>query len=586
MTLSPAVESFWTQLTQSGLTTAQQVKVLARKLQDEGVTTDATAARRLVELGHLTRFQADRLLEGRSRGFFFDQYKLLDLLGVGGMGWVYRSLHVDSGEIFALKVLLDRFRDDRGMVVRFEQEARAGMLFQHENIVRTFGCGSAGGLPYVVMEYFEGPSLLELLRMREHSRMGWERACDVARQSALGLHHIHKKGFVHRDIKPQNFLIDAKGTVKLLDFGLTMRHEGETGDEFSMAMIFGHECVGTTAFMAPEQAADSLSADARSDVYGLGCTLFAMLTGDTPFPYAETKSVLEGHRSEIPRNVCEIVPAIPAAVGEIVARMLAKSPADRYQTAADVAQALSVWSTKKPVRFDFAEILADRNKIARQKIAEMQKRQKSSTNAANSTVKPSAVSSVASTSATTMMPIVGLDQRSPAISSSIVRRDPFGFEHQPPIVVRKPDAPKVSVEKYSAGAINSQMALLPPNGGAAIPLLKDRFVIGRNHDCDLQIQDGSVSSRHCELKYDGQSWTLNDLNSRNGVRVNGENVITRTLQPGDTIIVGSSLRLKFIDRSGKSGFFASDRKRLMAAVALAVAALVTIAVFMSLWPPR
>jgi serine/threonine-protein kinase len=258
----------------------------------------------------------------------------MDLLGVGGMGWVYRATRVEAtegqatdgkaSEIVALKVLLDQFKNDQGMLARFEQECRAGLKFQHENIVRTLACGSAGGLPYVVMEYVEGPSLLELLRNREGCRLPWEQACDIARQAAKGLHHMHLAGFVHRDIKPQNLLIDRNGDVKLIDFGLSMRREGELGDEFSMAMIFGHECVGTAAYSSPEQAIDSLKSDARSDVYSLGCTLFAMLTGDTPFPYKDTNDVLKAHQREFARNVCNIVPSIPKVVGEIVAKMLMK----------------------------------------------------------------------------------------------------------------------------------------------------------------------------------------------------------------------------------------------------------------------
>lgn len=353
MVTSQAVESFWMQLTQSGLIPPREVRALARSLSSEGMVTDAAAARKLVELGHLTRFQADRLLEGRARGFFFDQYKLLDLVGVGGMGWVYRAENTETGEIFALKILLEQFKNDRGMIVRFEQEAQAGLKLQHENILRTYGFGSAGGLPYVVMEFIQGPSLLELLRLRERSRLPWEQACDVIRQTALAVHHVHHVGFVHRDIKPQNLLIDHAGHVKLLDFGLAMFRDNEKGDEFSMAMIFGHECVGTAAFMAPEQVADSLNADARSDVYSLGCTMYAILTGDTPFPYAETKEIVKAHQSQLARNVCDIVPSIPAPVGEIVARMLAKNPDDRFATAEDVARELSLWSKTSPVEFDF-----------------------------------------------------------------------------------------------------------------------------------------------------------------------------------------------------------------------------------------
>ena len=577
MAISQAVESFWKQLDQSGLIPARTVKVLARTLAEEGVDTDAVAARKLVEMGHLTRYQADRLLEGRSRGFYFDKYKLCDLFGVGGMGWVYRAENTENGEVVALKILLDHFKNDRGMVVRFEQEARTSSKFHHDNIVKTLGYGTAGGLPYVVMELVEGPSLLELLRLRERSRLPWEQACDIARQGALALSHVHQAGFVHRDIKPQNLLIDHAGHVKLLDFGLSMFCEGEEGDEFSMAMIFGHECVGTAAFMAPEQIVDSLKADARSDIYGLGCTLFAILTGDTPFPFSDTKDILKAHQFKTPRNVCEVVPSIPKDLGDFVARMLAKKPDDRFATAAEVATALSKWAVCSPVEFDFDKILSDRNKTAREKLAEFQRRQRSSTNSANSTAKTSATSSV-SASATGSMPIVGVDSRSPSVSSSIVRRDPYGFEHPPAIVLRQSSDSVDHRIAEPSRALKSGMVLIPLSGGAPVRLMKDCFVIGRAEDCDLQIHDASVSGHHCELQFDGHHWSLSDLNSRNGVRVNGDVVKSHLLESGDTIIIGSSLRLRFSDVNRDSAIAAKSRKRFILAILASVVVIATLVV--------
>jgi serine/threonine protein kinase len=576
MAISQAVESFWNQLDQSGLIPTRQVKVLARSLASEGVSTDAVAAKKLVELGHLTRFQAGRLLEGRSRGFFFDHYKILDLFGVGGMGWVYRAENTQNGKIVALKVLLDQFKNDRGMVVRFEQEARINSKFLHENIVHTFGYGTAGDLPYVAMELVEGPSILELLRLRERNRLPWEQACDIARQAALALHHVHSAGFVHRDIKPQNLLIDHLGVVKLIDFGLSMRKEGEEGDEFSMAMIFGHECVGTAAFMAPEQVVDSLTADARSDVYGLGCTLYAMLIGDTPFSFSDTKDILKAHQFKLPKNVCEIVPTIPVAVGEIVAKMLAKNPAGRFATAAEAADALSVCATRTPVEFDFQKILAERNKTAREKLAEFTRRQRSSPNASNSTARPGSTTS-ATGSQTGSMPTVGLNASSPSVSSSSVRRDPFGFENPPTMVLRKSDKSEDSRNGHTTKALLSGMVLLPLSGGAAVPLMKDRFVIGRGDDCDLQIQDPSVSTHHCELQFDGHQWALNDLNSRNGVRVNGDTIKKHLLRGGDTIIIGSSLRLRFSNLKGESSKVSTQRFLQVLSIIAATSVLIMIA---------
>jgi len=549
MTTSEAVESFWIQLAESGLVPAPQVESLARQFSNEEVTSDSEAARKLMQMGLLTRYQAERLLEGRSRGFFFDQYKLLDLLGVGGMGWVYRAAHTETGELFALKVLIDQFKNDHGMLARFDQEARAGLRFRHENIVRTYSCGSAGGLPYVIMEFVEGPSLLELLKLRERMRLPWEQACDIARQAALGLHVVHLAGFVHRDVKPQNVLIDHEGHVKLLDFGLAMFREGESGDEFSMAMIFGHECVGTAAFTAPEQATDSLSADARSDVYSLGCTLYAMLTGDTPFPYSDVDEVLKGHQTKVPRNVCEIVPSIPQPVGEIIAKMLAKKPEDRYATAKEVADALAVWGKCQPVEFDFARILKERTKSARDKLAAMRQRRRSPSGAANSTANPATISSVTTTSASDM-PEMGMNNR--LQSSSVARRDPFGFENPPAIRVRpSKTTPQSDQPAVDNNTPKSGMALLPLNGGEPILLPTNRLVIGRGGACDMQIQDQSVSSRHCEIQYDGKQWTIVDLNSRNGVRVNGDMITKHVLKRGDTIIIGNSLRLRFGDINDK-----------------------------------
>ena len=544
MTTSKSLDVFWKQVADSGLMDVQQVSSVARSLDAESLSTDAAAARKLVDLGFLTRFQADRLLEGKSRGFFFDQYKVLDLVGVGGMGWVYRANDRKTGQEAALKVLLDQFKNDQGMVVRFEQEARAGLKFDHPNLVRTFGHGTAGGLPYIAMEYMQGASLLELLRLRERSRLPYAQACEIARQAAAGLQHMHNAGYVHRDIKPQNLLVDHSGLVKILDFGLTMQHEGESGDEFSMAMIFGHECVGTAAFMAPEQAKDSLKADARADVYGLGCTLYAMLIGETPFPYIETKEILKAHRSQIPKRVSEIVPSIPQPVADIVAKTLQKKPEDRYATAQEVVDALAVWSQSGPVEFDFEKILADRNKLARQKLAEMQRRQKSSVNSASSTAKPSAVSSVTSASTTSAMPAVGIDSRAKAFTSSIVKRDPFGFEHPPSIVVRGTEKPVAKDVTPVAKPIESNLELIPLGGGAAVPINRSRFLIGRGAMCDLQVKDNSVSTRHCELVFEIDGWVLNDLNSRNGVRVNGDVIKSRRLNPGDVIIVGPTLRLR------------------------------------------
>lgn len=559
--------AFWEHLSKSRLISPEEIAAVAREFQRRGVESDEDAARLLIERGLLTQYQADRLLEGRARGFFFDNYRILDLLGAGGMGWVYRAADCNSNEVVALKVLLDRLKEDRGMLARFQQEARAGLLLDHPHIVRTRSMGSAGGLLYMVMDFVEGPSLLELLLRRR--RLPWALSCDVARQAALGLHHAHERGLVHRDVKPQNLLIDHRGHVKLLDFGLAMMRDGEGGEEFSMAMIFGHECIGTPAFMAPEQSRDSLTADARSDVYGLGCTLFSALTGDTVFPLRNPHDVVKAHQTQSPRSVRELVPEIPEGVAAVVAKMLAKNPDDRYQSAAHAASELAKWSKSEAVKFDLPEILAERTQNALEKLAELHK---SRPGAASSTTRLSRLSSVAESS----------DRLHAARAAHHANDRAAGQGHvgRPEIlVIDRQVSVNGSVDFTSDfRAPHRGKVLIQLGGGPEIPLISERIVIGRADQSDLQIPDQSVSGRHCELHFDGTSWWINDFKSRNGTRVNGKPVNRRQIADGDVISIGNSLRLRF-DSAGANvakGPINSTRSPSKFQLAMMVAAAVVV----------
>ena len=561
-------DSFWKRLAESGLLTAQQVAAFKRDLISRGLASETDAASTLVRQGVLTQYQAERLLDGRSRGFFFDEYKLLDLLGVGGMGWVYQAANTQTGETVALKVLLEQFKHDRGMLARFQQEARAGLRLNHPNIVRTHKLGMAGGSHYMIMDLVKGPSLLEVLLRKK--RLPWGQACDFARQAALGLHHAHQAGLVHRDVKPQNLLIESSGQVKLLDFGLAMILEGEAGDEFSMAMIFGHESVGTAAYMAPEQAEDSLSVDARADVYGLGCTLFAALTGDTPFPERSVTDVQKAHRARAARSVRDLAPSIPDGVANVVAKMLAKNRDDRFATAAEAAEALAEWSQPAPISFDFAAILAERTKHAQERLAEYFKSHPRVSGSASSTARPSAVSSVVKLAPKIKVrfdskgrPIVPKADHeasgSQRVSSSQLQQmsNPESYGHR--------EASKLE----ASGAV-----LVPIVGDRFLPLTQNRIIIGRNEDCTVQLTDHSVSGRHCELHFDGSRWWITDLGSRNGTRVNGVPIKHRPLKPGDEIMIGSHLtyRLDCADGGAKSERLrARKRLQIFGAIAAVVA---------------
>lgn len=534
---------FWQQLAKSGLLSPERSASIARELQKRQITSDDEAADLLVRRGLLTRYQADRLLEGRSRGFFFDQYRVLDLLGAGGMGWVYRAEDTTTNEVVALKVLLDRHKEDRGMLARFQQEARVGLLLDHPNVVRTRATSSAGGMMYMIMDFVEGPSLLELLLRKK--RVPWKMACDFARQAALGLHHAHQFGLVHRDVKPHNLLIDHRGHVKLLDFGLAMKRDGDGGDEFSMAMIFGHECIGTPAFMAPEQAQDSLKADARSDVYGLGCTLYAALVGDTPFPLKNPHDVVKAHQTQTPKMVNAVIPGIPQEVADIVAKMLAKNPEDRFATAAEAASALANWSKTGPVEFDFQEILNERTQAAMDRVAELHK-SRPVPSGASSTTRLEKLSSVAQSA--DEMPTFEMG-KSPRLSRGAQAKTAAADGRSGSSIINHMAPESAGTEPAEFRAPHRGKVLVPLGGGDMIPLTKDRIMIGRTDKCDLQIAEASVSSQHCELQFDGTWWWITDSKSRNGTRVNGGLVTRRQVVDGDILLIGTSVRLKFDDAS-------------------------------------
>lgn len=360
-------------LEKSRLLTHDQISDAIERL---GVPTDirpGELVEALVQSGQITRFQADRLLEGRHRGFFIDHYRCDHILGTGGMGWLYLATDVDSGNPVAVKMLPKRLEGDPGMVARFELEAKAGLLLNHPNIVRTFEHrrteGVYGDVYYVVMEIVYGISLEELIV--RNGPLPWPAACDVIRQTAAGLQHAHDHGTIHRDIKPANLLIDATGHIKIADFGLS-KIEAEADDEFSLQMIFGHDCLGTADYIAPEQTLDSNAVDGRADLYSLGCTFYAALTGKLPFPLKSTKQKLEAQRTRKPRPVASIVEDLPPEVTAILEKMISKRPETRFQQAQDVCRALSPFSKREPADFSFEDVLIQRSEIARKKIAAKQ----------------------------------------------------------------------------------------------------------------------------------------------------------------------------------------------------------------------
>jgi serine/threonine-protein kinase len=371
MVVVTTVPDFLSLLQRSRLLSKDQFAAAVLQYDLESMLGAEDLADCLVAHRVLTRYQANRLLDGKRRGLFIDDYKILEILGSGGMGYLYAAEEAQTGWHVALKVLADRHRNDRGMLTRFRLEAEAGLLLTHPNILRTKALKRTediyGDIHYMVMELVKGVSVHELMTIRKRT-LAWRQACDIACQAATGLHYAHEKGLIHRDVKPDNLLIRADGVVKVLDFGLSMIEKSEA--EFSLAAVLGHNCLGTADYIAPEQSLDSLHVDRRADIYSLGCTLYFLVTGQVPYPAPSVSDKLEGHRRLKAPPVHELNPSVPERLSKMIQKMMAKQPKNRFETAAQACRFLEPLAERKPIEFDFDQVLQGRARVAEQRLAE------------------------------------------------------------------------------------------------------------------------------------------------------------------------------------------------------------------------
>jgi formylglycine-generating enzyme required for sulfatase activity/serine/threonine protein kinase len=303
-------------------------------LRQQQFTTPGALTAELVRRGWLTAFQRDQLLQGRGRELVLGPYLLLDRLGHGGMGQVFKARHQILGRVVALKVARKDVPTDATDERRFLREMQATAQLCHPNIVTAYDAAVADGAYVFAMEYVEGTDLGRLLAA--HGHLPVAHACAYVRQAALGLQHAHERGMIHRDIKPANLLLTADRTLlKISDLGLVRLGPAEEGQLTSPGLV-----IGTPDYLAPEQASAARNVDIRADLYSLGCTLYHCLAGRPPFVEGTALEKLFKHVAEQPPPVEALRPDVPAGVAAVVARLLAKKPADRYQTPAEVAQAL------------------------------------------------------------------------------------------------------------------------------------------------------------------------------------------------------------------------------------------------------
>jgi serine/threonine protein kinase len=291
----------------------------------------------LVRDGLLTDFQANQLLEGRSRGFTLGRYLILDRLGATRMSTVFLCQDQTLGRLVAVKVLSHARAANEDLLKRFYREARAAASLRHEHIVRAYDVEEAERGHLLVMEYVDGVSLEALVT--GHGPLAPLRAAHYVRQAALGLRAAHEAGIVHRDVKPGNILVDRGGTVKVLDLGLALLADEEVQLTCSV--------LGSVDYLAPEQGVDSHAVDARADIYSLGATFWFLLTGAPPFTGATVMDRARAHRSQALRPIRSVRPEVPAGLEAILMRMLAREPQDRHPTAAAVVEALAPWTKQK-----------------------------------------------------------------------------------------------------------------------------------------------------------------------------------------------------------------------------------------------
>ena len=328
------VEAFLEALRKSKLLSVKQIATV-REAAAEADRAESLAGMLLKEK-LLTRWQAGQLLAGRT-SFFLGRYKLVDLLGRGGMGSVFSAVDTKMSRPVALKIISKQLGRDPDALERFFAEARAIAALDHPNIVRAYDVDNTSDRYFIVMEFAEGRNLQQVVQ--SEGPLGSALAADYIRQAAEGLAHAHSRGIVHRDVKPANLVVNDRGVVKVLDMGMARLVAGQTDDGDGE----DDTLLGTVDYLAPEQAMGDSDADHRVDLYSLGCTLYFLLTSSPPFPEGGLAERIVKHQTQDPPPIADLRPDAPEQLVAICEKLMAKDAGDRFRSADQVAGLLADW---------------------------------------------------------------------------------------------------------------------------------------------------------------------------------------------------------------------------------------------------
>jgi len=338
--MSLSRDEFVQRVVASGLMSASELESLLQSTW--GDRAEANAERigeLLVERNKLTRYQVEQIVAGNGQSLVLGNYVVLDQLGQGGMGVVLKAKHRRMDRIVALKVISAAAMKSPEAVQRFHREVRAAAKLEHPNVVAAYDADEANGIHFLVMQFVDGIDLSSWVKRHGPMRMPPAVAC--IRQAALALDYAHSLGVIHRDIKPANLLIDARGTVRVLDLGLA-RIEGVLGDNpEAVALTESGAIMGTVDYMSPEQAMDTRQANALSDIYSLGCTMYYLLTGNVVYGSDTAMKRLMAHQNApIPSLVNVLRSPDSGLLDSLFRSMIAKRPQDRPSSMAEVIQRL------------------------------------------------------------------------------------------------------------------------------------------------------------------------------------------------------------------------------------------------------